>query len=283
MATKLDPHHLVALMSYAYKDKQDGAPRRLDPSLHTFKGGIVDNPETNVRTFPILDALAHISVSRKEGQVVAIGLQLDSRRREIRLTVAENTRVTRGLVNHLTMVWRKLQSLSAQYQRNKGGRWDKPTSPDMPEEVALSTKIEIFRDIYLYSLEKQMKRIDKWSEGLGRFMNELFKRRVFLDLQGFELNLFNAAVALDMAVDVVSRLRGNPKDQLTMSEWKEVYVQSMLANQDIKIVLADRNGFGCEALAQELFSGMLLLLPITVLEYSGGTLKEYDRTMSPIG
>jgi len=283
MATKLDPHHLVALMNYAFKGGREGSPRPLDPSLHTFKGGIVDNPETNVRTFPVLDALAHISVSQKEGQVIAIGLQLNSRRQEIRLTVAENTKVTDGLVNHLILVWRKLQALSAHYQKNRGGRWDKLSSPEMPQEVGLSLKIEIFRDIYQYSLEKQMKRIDKWSEGLGRFVKELLKRRVSLNLQGFELNLFNAAVALDMAVSIVSRLRGNPNVQLTMAEWEEVYFQSMLANQDVKIVLADRNGFGCEALAQEFFSGMLLLLPITILEYSRGTLKEYDRTMSPTG
>jgi len=267
MATKIDPHHLVALMNYTFGDKQDGSPRCLGPSLHTLKGSIVDNPETNVHTFPILDALAHISVSRTAGQEVAIGLQLNSRRQEIRLTVAENTNVTDGLVDHLTLVWRKLRSLSAQYQRNRGRRWDKPRSSEMPKMVDHSLKIEIFRDIYRYCVEKQMKRIDKWSDGLGRFVKALLKWRLPLDVQGFELSLYNAVFALSMAVRVVSKLRDNPKGQLTESEWELVYSQSILANQHVRIVLADRKGFGCEILAGEL-GGMLLLLPITVLIYT---------------
>ncbi|RPB03407.1 hypothetical protein L873DRAFT_1786861 [Choiromyces venosus 120613-1] len=257
MATKLDPHHLVALMKYALKGKQDSSPHRLDPSLHTFKGGIVNNHETSVRTFPILDALAHISVSLEESQVVAIGLQLHSWREEIRLTVAENKGVMNGLVNHLTKVWRNLQALSSKYEKHRDGKWDKSQlrSPDMPSDVGHLLKIEIFRDIYQYSLKKQMKRIDKWSEDLGRFVKELLRRREFLQLQGFELSLYNAVVALSMAVEVVSKLRDNPNVQLTRSEWEFVYFQSMQANQDVKIVLADRNGFGCEVLAQEFFSG----------------------------
>ncbi|RPA93216.1 hypothetical protein L873DRAFT_1793775 [Choiromyces venosus 120613-1] len=241
MATKLDPHHLVALMNYAFKDKQDGSPRRLDPSLHTLKGGIVNNHETNVRTFPILDALAHISVSRKESQVVAIGLQLNSRKKEIRLTVAENKKVTDGLVNHLTKVWRKLQALSCEYEKNRSGRWDKsqPRSPEMPKEVGHSLKIE-------------MKRIDKWSEALGRFVKELIRWRVFLHEPGFERSLYRAVVALLLVVEVVSKLHDNPKDQLTESEWELVYLRSILANEHVRIVLADRKEFGCEILAQEL-------------------------------
>ncbi|KAG0633297.1 hypothetical protein HOY80DRAFT_1141519 [Tuber brumale] len=254
MATKLDPHHLVALMNYAFKDKQDGSPRRLDPSLHTLKGGIVDNHGTNVRTIPILDALAHISVSQKEAQVVAIGLQLNSQKKEIRLTVAENKKVTDGLVNHLTKVWGKLQTLSGEYERDRGGRWDKsqPRSPEMPKGVGLSLKKEIFRDMYQYSLEKQMKRKDKWSEGLGRLMKELLKQREFLHIQGFEQSLYKAEVALLLAVEVVSKLHDNPKDQLTGPEWELVYFQSILANEHVRIVLADRKEFGCEILAQEL-------------------------------
>ncbi|RPA90221.1 hypothetical protein L873DRAFT_1821513 [Choiromyces venosus 120613-1] len=239
MATNLDPHHLVALMCYTFKGTQDGSPRRVDPSLHSLQGGIVDHHETNVRTFPILDALAHISVSRKESQVVAIGLQLNSQKQEIRLTVAENQSVTHGLVNHLTKIWRKLQVLSVEYKKNRGGRWDKSElrSPQMPKK---------------YSVKKQMKRIDKWSTRLRRFMKEVLKRRVFLYLQGFELSLYKAVVALLLAIEVVSKLHDNPKNKLMESEWELVYSQSILANKHVKIVLADRKEFGCEILAQEL-------------------------------
>jgi len=273
MATKLDLHHLVALMKYTLKGKQDGSTHRLDPSLHSLEGGIVDNHETNVHTFPILDALAELLVSEEKSQVVAIGLQLHSRRKEIRLTVAENKGVMNGLVNHLTKIWRNLQALSSQYENYRHGKWDKfqPRSPDtMTSDVGHSLKIEIFRDIYQYSLKKQVKRMDKWSEALGRFMKELLRRREFLQLQGFELSLYNSVVALSMAAEVVSRLRDNSNVQLTMSEWEFVYFQSMQANQDAKVVLADRNGLGCEVLARQL-SGMLLLFPLlyssTVVEH----------------
>jgi len=187
---------------------------------------------------------------------VAIGLQLNSRRKEIRLTVAENKKVMGGLVNHLTMVWRKLHSLSCEYERNrnKGGRWDKsqPRSPPMPPEVGLALRIEIFRDIYLYSLKKQMKRIDKWFKPLGHFMKKLLKRRPFPTLQGFELSLYNAAASLMIALELVSKLCGKPSVQLTESEWELVYFQSILAHEEVGIVLADRKGVGCDALAEEL-------------------------------
>jgi len=265
MATKLDLHHLVALMKYTLKGKQDGSTHRLGPSLHSLEGGIVDNHETNVHTFPILDALAKLLVSEEKSQVVAIGLQLHSRRKEIRLTVAENKGVMNGLVNHLTKIWRNLQALSSQYENYRHGELDKsqPRSPDMTSDVGHSLKIEIFRDIYQYSLKKQVKRMDKWSEALGRFVKELLRRREFLQLQGFELSLYtgNAVVALSMAAEVVSRLHYNSNVQLTMSESEFVYFQSMQANQDAKVVLADRNGLSCEVLARQL-SGMLLLFPL---------------------
>ena len=267
MATKIDPHHLVALMSYVFKDKQDGSPRRSDPPGPTLTGGIVDDPETNIRILPILDALAHISVSRKEGQVVAISLQFNRLKKEMRLMVAENTTVTPGLVNHLILLWAKLRTLSAKYHGKRGTIRDKRRSPEMPKAVGESLKIEIFRFIYQYSLEKQMKRIDKWLNGLGRFLVELVNWRLPLEVQGFELSLYDAIIALSTAVRLVSKLHNNPKDQLTESEWELVYSQSILANEYVRIVLADRNEFGCEILAKEL-GGMLLLLSITVLIYT---------------
>jgi len=137
----------------------------------------------------------------------------------------------------------------------------------MPKEVGLSLKMEIFRRIYRYSLEKQMKRIDKWSEGLRHFMMELLKWRAPLDLQGFELSLRKAVFALLSAVRVVSKLHDNRKDQLTESEWQLGYFQSIRANEHVRIVLEDRKEFGGEILARAL-GGMLLLLPITVLIYT---------------
>jgi len=192
----------------------------LDPKPHTVTEGIVNDPEINVRTFHILDALSHISVFREKGLVVAIGLQMNSRKQEIRLIVAENIKVTARLVDHLTLVWRKLQSLSAQYQKNRSGKWNQSKSPEMTGDVGHSLKVEIFRAIYHYSLEKQIKRIDKLSDDLGRFVKELLNWRLPLDLQGFELSLRLAVSAL---LWVVSKLCDNPGGQLTKPEWELVY------------------------------------------------------------
>ena len=92
-------------------------------------------------------------------------------------------------------------------------------------------------------------------------MKELLRRREFLQLQRFELSLYNVVFALSIVVDVVSKLRGKPNAQRTMPEWEYVYFQSMLANKDVKIVLADRNGLGCECLAQEFFQVCFFCFP----------------------
>ena len=81
----------------------------------------------------------------------------------------------------------------------------------MPQVVHHSLRTEIFRNIYRYSLERQMKRIDKWFHGLGRFVKELVKWRLPHEVQGFELSLCNVLIALSMAVRVVSKLRDKPK------------------------------------------------------------------------
>ncbi|RPA92455.1 hypothetical protein L873DRAFT_1794227 [Choiromyces venosus 120613-1] len=250
MANELDPHCLVALMNYEFKSGQDGSARRLDPPSH-LTSGIVDHHGTNVRTFPILDTLAHISVSRPNSQVVAIALQLKPDTKEIRLTIAENQDVADSLVNHLYNIWRKLQALSDEYAGQRKAEWDgdEMLSPVIASDVARPLKIEIFREIYKFSLEKQKKRVNKWLRALCDFMEELEKRRAGVALEGFEWNLYNAVVALVLALKLVFK---HSENQLTDDEWEQVYWQSMTANLEAKLVLADRHGLGCDALAQEL-------------------------------
>src|SRR5205807_2299360 len=119
MDNELDPHHLVALMNGVFPGGGDLSLRRFKHPLHTLQHGIVDNYHVNVRTKPVLDALAHISVSRESSQVVAIALQLDSLNQKIRLTLAENSEVGGNLVEHLTSVWGKLQNLSDEYAKQR--------------------------------------------------------------------------------------------------------------------------------------------------------------------
>ncbi|KAG0637972.1 hypothetical protein HOY80DRAFT_205544 [Tuber brumale] len=254
MGNGLNPHHLVALMNCVFAGRGDGSPRRFDPSLDIPKHGIVDNRDINVRTFPTLDALAHISVSRENSQVVAIALQLDSQNKKVCLTVAENKEVVDDLVSHLNNVWGKLQNLSDEYakQRTKESEDSQAKSPLIPPKVTIPLKVEIFRDIYQYSLEKQMKRIEKWSVRLTDFINELLQHRAVDDLVGFEQNLYSAVVALLLVVGLVSRLDGNAENTLTDAQWEAVYWYSMQANEDLKLVFDVDYGLNCEALALEI-------------------------------
>ncbi|KAG0634826.1 hypothetical protein HOY80DRAFT_1140381 [Tuber brumale] len=254
MTDKLDLHYLVALMSCALAGGGDDSLRCFNRSLHTPKHGIVDNPHINIRTFPVLDALAHISISQESCQVVAIALQLDSQNKRIRLTLAENKGVRDTLVGHLTTVWGKLQNLSDEYQKQRTEKSEDPLekSPPIPPKVAISLKIEIFRDIYQYSLKKQMRRIEKWWEPLGGFMGELLQCRAVDELEGLERNMYSATVAVVSVVGLVSRLGGGPENTLTHAEWEMVYWYSMKANSDAKLVLDIDDGLDCEALALEI-------------------------------
>ncbi|KAG0640488.1 hypothetical protein HOY80DRAFT_1041764 [Tuber brumale] len=229
MAIKIDPHHMVALMNCLFPGG-DGSPRRLDHSLHTFKHGIVDSCDINVRTFPILDALAHISVSQEKSQVVAIALQLDPQNNRIRLIVAENEDTSGDLVSYLNNLWGKLQNLSGEYERQRTEKLvPLVKSPPIPPKVANSLKVEIFRDIYQYSLKKQRKRIEKWWARLGGFIGELLQCHVVDRLETLEQKLYEAVVSLEA-----------------------VYWHSMKANQDANLVLDIDYGLNCEALALEI-------------------------------
>ncbi|KAG0127138.1 hypothetical protein HOY82DRAFT_82199 [Tuber indicum] len=256
MSNKLDPHHLVALMSHVFDGARDGSSRRMDPSLFSFEHGIVDHHATNVRTFPILDAIASISVSQKQHQVIAVALQLDNKKKEIRLTIADNKQVSWTLLKHLRKLWKNLQTLSDNYAWRRNGGSDNPEyplePPDIPVQVAHILKVQIFRDIYLYSIRKQIRRIEKWFQKLGEFMTVLLDTRGYPNLQGFEVNLFNGVTSLLVALELVAKLRDNPGSQLTDQEWAEVYRQSLMANEDVRVVLAAEHGVGCEVLAKEL-------------------------------
>ncbi|RPA94023.1 hypothetical protein L873DRAFT_1846811 [Choiromyces venosus 120613-1] len=119
MADKLDPHHLVALMNYVFRTKQDGSSRRFDPTSINPEYGVTNKHKTNIRTFPILDAIASISVFKDKSQVVAVALQLNSKEREIRLTIAENQEVEPRVVHHLDSVWESCKPYRTSLRRKE--------------------------------------------------------------------------------------------------------------------------------------------------------------------
>ncbi|KAG0124159.1 hypothetical protein HOY82DRAFT_618254 [Tuber indicum] len=221
MANQLDPHHLVALMSYEFRSGQDSSAHRFDSPPH-LTSGIVDHNRTNVHTLPVLDALAHISVSQEYSQVVAIALQLKPGTKEIRLTVAENQ-----------------DALSDEYAGQRAEAWDEDErSEELDEDQMLSPEIPL-----------EMKRVKKWLGDFSNFMEKLHKHRMGVGLEGFERNLFKAVIALVLGLELVFK---HSEKQLTDDEWEEVYWQSMKANEEAKLVLADSKGLGCEILAREL-------------------------------
>ncbi|KAG0128493.1 hypothetical protein HOY82DRAFT_24952 [Tuber indicum] len=245
MADELDPHRMVALMSCIF------------PGLQTAQHGIVDNYHVNVGTIPILDALAHICVSQEDAQGVAVALQLDSRNKRIRLVLAENKEVQSGLVDHLTSVLGKLQNLSDEYAKWRTEELEDPVanSPPIPPKVANHLRVEIFRDIYQYSLKKQMKRIKKWWRRLGGFISEMLQRRTVGNLEHLERILYDAVVALLLVVELVCRLDRDTENTLTQDEWEGVYLRSRWVNENAKIVLDVDSGLNCEALALEIHDG----------------------------
>lgn len=190
MANELDPHHLLALMEFTFA-KED-LPSGLNSDVR-------DDHSTHARTFPVLDAIAGVSVSETGSQVVAVALQLDSQRQEIRLTIAANQTLKDGLASHLTTVWGKLQALSNAYaeqrQRSNGGphldgrRW-----PEIPKDVTFPLQLEIFRDIYQFCMRKQVKRMHRSLDVLKRLVVQLIQRHGDKNLPGFELNLFEIVV-----------------------------------------------------------------------------------------
>ncbi|PUU77574.1 hypothetical protein B9Z19DRAFT_1085909 [Tuber borchii] len=244
-------------MTHTFWGFQFGSSRLLDTSSYTFKNGISPRYATTVRIFPVLDALSSISVSREKSQVIAVGLQMNHETNEIRLLIADNHHVSQALLHHLNKVWRKLQSLSDRYaeHRVRTGRSENPqyqvVSPDIPIQVA-ALKVEIFRDVYLYSLQKQMRRVDKWFQRLGKFVRALLERRGPSNLDDFEQNLSDTVIVLLIALKLVCKLRDNPETPLTDTEWAVVCSHSMAANENVGGLLADRNESGCEILAEEL-------------------------------
>lgn len=96
MDMSTDPHVLVALTSATIGQKiRVGDAER----SHT----------TNLRTFPVLDVIASLSVFAPKSQVIAVALQMDND--EIRLTIAENGEVTQAVIDHITDVWTLMRTL----------------------------------------------------------------------------------------------------------------------------------------------------------------------------
>ena len=267
MAFKVDPHLLIVMMRLAFWDKQSSFPRRLDLKFLPLGNGIRDDRATNVRTFPVLDAIASILVRDDEHEVFAVALQVDPMRREIRLTIAGNKGVSNDQVQHLSSIWRKLRTLSHQYEKARGLKARgldvyEGDSPEIPAEVAFSSRVAIFREIYRYSFKKQMRRVDKWKPELVRFAHQFARQRQDQELNVNEQKIWDAVTGLLMFLQTADEIAADSEDDIADGRWGTMFLESMSACRAAQLALACEPEIAPEILAHEI-TGMSLLLPIT--------------------
>jgi len=239
-------------MHQAYMKCQDGFPRRWDPKDLILRNGIVDDRDTNLRTCTVLDAIASLSVYEDQHQVFAIAMQMDSTNRLIRLTIAENHEVEDKLIGHLTSVWGKLQALSDEYTEIRPLEEGRGESPPVPSGVASVLKVEIFRDLCLFSLTKHMARVRKWGNGFIVFMRAFAGQREETELDDFEQRFLNVGSALCFITYTLIELAADTEKTLTMREWRLMYSESMVVSHGLEQILAHGNGSSCEYLADKL-------------------------------
>ena len=259
MANEVDPHELIAVMYLAYRGgRQNDFPRRLDPTGRTLVAGITENHETNIRTIPVLDALASIAVCEEKHKVYATALQLDRGNRKIRLVIAGNKGVEDVVVEHLTNIWTKLRDLSNEYAKNRGGDpsagVEKP--PDMPAKIGIPLKVAIFREVYLFSQAKHLGRMRKWKDDFVLFMRAFGKSFKVDELSGLTLKLQKTATPLLLLLKELDQL---PQKHFTEAQWVKMLNYSITVNQGVQRIFSDT--FFCEFLAIEL-KGILFSFPL---------------------
>jgi len=235
---------------------QDYASRRQRIKHNDIIGGIVNCEPGNELTYRALDALASICVADRDGQVVALTFQIDSKESRIRLIVAENRDIGDALKRYLMDIWTKLGELSHVYARIRSITENHPesesqketrTSIQLPAALRLRDKVisDLFCQISRYTIRKNTKRAGKWREGLSVFYNELRQARngVF---EGLELNLKLAYLASEKTYNLLT------KENLSREEWVTASNAMELATQQVEIIIKDNTA--CEKLAHELKS-----------------------------
>ena len=259
MANEADPHELIAAMYLAYRgSRQNDFPRRLDPTGRTLVAGIAEGRKTNIRTIPVLDALANIAVCEEKHEVYATALQLDRRNRKIRLVIAGNKGVEDVVVEHLTNIWTKLRDLSNKYAENRGGDSSAGIEKllDMPAKVGIPLKVAIFRKVYLFSQAKHLGRVRKWKDDFVLFMRAFGKNFKLGELSGLNLKLHQTATPLLLLLKELDQL---PQKHFTEDQWVKMLNYSITVNQGVQRIFSDR--FFCEFLAIEL-KGILFSFPL---------------------
>jgi ribosomal protein L29 len=187
-----------------YKDRD--AIDRIEDSLCT-------------RVVPVLDAIATVLVSKQQSEVIAVGLQDDSKTQQILLSLASNTVMEEVTLQHCREIWNRLKSIAEGYAEHRrllgintaemeDTRCD---SPELPAKVSedLDAQITALKEnLYKFSFQKWTHKLfkpsklgvtridsfDKWAQdqdggALGRYANDPqnFFRRLRLVRKGLRI------------------------------------------------------------------------------------------------
>lgn len=154
--------------------------------------GLTRNHQTSVRTFKVLDALASLSVSCKERQVVAVGLQLTintgSRPDGINITLADNDGVTPETIVYVRKIWALLRNLASVFAKERSCRvgggpdtradWTGLSPPVASGLVAADRVIaNLASHVYPFTEAKFYRRVNRWWARLRIFTNELCRTK----------------------------------------------------------------------------------------------------------
>jgi len=249
-----DVHDLITLMNVAIGMQHHHTNRRSEIRLSDIVGINVDYNQGNKSTFPILDSLANICISKPKGQVVAIALQLQLKAGRIRLTIAENGFVEDGLVAYLILIWSMLKTLASQFATERA-RDSKETklkerievSPPVPPDVGRQLRIKIFRNIYCYTQDKNQHRIAKYWDALRAFMRRFYEKHPG-ELHGFELDLATAFEALDYAFHHYDCKTIQEKDP---SYWEHLFSCLEVATYHVNRIAGKESNYWCNRLVAE--------------------------------
>lgn len=266
-----DPHVLVALgagsighqLRAGTENPRDGSSPTLSDSH-----GITDDDDTNIRTFPVLDAIASLSVADASGQVVAVALQVDFSQQRIVLTVAENGPVNREVLAHISHMWLQLSFISNKYdilRRNDPAVSDStlPPSPPIPVSLGIEPlRTVLIESIYRYSILKTQSRFDRWWVKLARFAILLQGREVS-NVSGLRDSFINTVIIISESRQILEKIR--TKTHITAHEWKSLIYTMDGIIPNVAALLSDKTQ--CEEWAKELqgsFSPCSILFPFLI-------------------
>lgn len=246
-------HDMIALMNVTIGMQHHHTDRMATIPICDIVGGIVSEEEANERTFPVLDALANICVFKLKGQVVAVALQLDLEAKRICLTLAENETVEDKPVIYLAKIWRMLKILASRYAERREETSERDywrdfldVSPEMPDGIGRDLRINIFRQIYCYTRDKDQLRIAKHWPPLCAFMEKFFKTRLAQQDEN-ELDLTTAFQALKFAIEDYNCI---PVNQQNKKYWENLFAYLEVASYRVKRIAGEKN-YWCDNLVVE--------------------------------